>query len=423
MKKYLLFLGLLLLPITVNASNANISLTASPKAASAGKNIIVTVTVSSGSPIGYYEYTLDYNHDKLQLVGGKAYNVEYANTANQKEFKKNYTFVVKDEGANKVSVKSYAVSTNTNESMGVTVNPVNINSSGNDEINQSDNNNLSTLKIENYKIEPSFNKNTTNYVATIQDSINEINIIAKAENKNASVIGSGKHIIKQGDNRIEVIVTSESGKDKIYTIKVRLSEKNIVKIKVDGENYNLVKSLDSYKDMKNYTIKKIKIDDNTIDSLYNSKADITLIGLKNENGRIKLFVYDSDKKTYTLYNAITSDSMSILPLKTEEKLNNYELYPEVINDSPVSCYKISSSSKFCALYGIDLDTGEKKWYTYDLESKTIEIFNNNDNNQTNNKGNIKEKDTGKLIYILSGTTLLFGITTIIFAIKSSKKRK
>lgn len=419
MKKYLFLIGLLLLPISVNAANANIFLTANPKNAYTGKNVIVTVNVSSTTPIGYYEYTLDYDHDKLQLAGGKAYNIEYANTGNVKTFKKDFTFVVKDESATKVSVKSYAVSSTNNESMSVTVNPAKINSSGNDVEDQSDNNNLKLLKIENYKIEPTFNKNTTNYIAKIEDNINEINIIAKAESENASIIGDGKHIIKEGDNRIEVTVTSESGKDKVYTIKVTLKEKNPVKITIDGTNYTLVKSLENYKSMKNYTIKKIKIDDNTVDSLYNSKANITLVGLKNENGRIKLFIYDSNAKTYSIYNEITSDSISILPVKTDEVLKNYEPYTELINDNKITCYKISSSSKFCTLYAMDIATGEKDWYTYDLELKTIQRY----TEDINNYNKEKEKDTSILIYILSGTTLLFGITTIAFAIRSARKRK
>ena len=99
------------------------------------------------------------------------------------------------------------------------------------------------------------------------------------------------------------------------------------------------------------------------------------------------------------------------------------MYTEIINDYPTECYKVSSSSKFCTLYAMDLDTGEKKWYTYNLDLKTIEVFNIDDDDNSGNKENVKEKDTIKLIYILSGTTLLFGITTIVFAIKSAKRKK
>ena len=181
MKKYLFLIGLLLLPITANAASANIDLTASENKVSVGKTIIVTANVNSTTAIGYYEYTLDYDHDKLELINGRSYNIESADNANTKSFKKKFTFKVKNSGANKISVKSYAVSASgSNESMSVTVNPVSINSSGQNTINSSDNNDLESLEIENYKLEPSFNKNTTNYIAKIEDSITEINIIAKA---------------------------------------------------------------------------------------------------------------------------------------------------------------------------------------------------------------------------------------------------
>ena len=140
---------------------------------------------------------------------------------------------------------------------------------------------------------------------------------------------------------------------------------------------------------------------------------------EKENGRIKLFIYDSNAKTYSIYNEITSDSISILPVKTDEVLKNYEPYTELINDNKITCYKISSSSKFCTLYAMDIATGEKDWYTYDLELKTIQRY----TEDINNYNKEKEKDTSILIYILSGTTLLFGITTIAFAIRSARKRK
>lgn len=425
MKKYLFLIAMmLLLPITVNAANANIDINASPRKASIGTTINVTVNVNSSSPIGYYEYNLDYDHDKLELISGRSYNVESANNSTTKSFKKQFSFKVKKSGANKVSVKSYAVSAASgHESMSVTVNPVRINSSGNEVINASDNNNLSSLKIDKYKIEPSFNKNTTNYVLKIEDDIDEINVIAKPENSKASVTGDGKHKLKTGDNRIEVTVTSENGSDKIYTIKIRLTGANSLTADVDGIKYTIMKKLDSFTNLKNFEIKKIIINDTEVDSLYNSNADITLVGLKDKNGKAVLYIYDVNNKTYSLYYPIVSDSFSILPLSTTEKLDDYSIYKEMINGNQVECYKDSNDSNSCIIYGINLDTGEKDWFVYDLDKKTIKKYDssldntNIDNNEKNNKNN-----TEILIYILSGTTLLFGIMTIVFAIKSGKKK-
>ncbi len=419
MKKYLFLIGLLLLPITANAASANIDLTASENKVSVGKTVVVTANVNSTTAIGYYEYTLDYDHDKLELVSGRSYNIESANNANTKSFKKKFTFKVKNSGANKVSVKSYAVSASgSNESMSVTVNPVNINSSGKDTINSNDNNDLESLEIENYKLEPSFNKNTTNYIAKIEDSITEINIIAKAASSKASIIGDGKHSIKNGDNRIEITVTSESGKDKTYTIKVRLVEKDQLQLKIGGNTYIVIKKLNNFGGLKNYKIKNIKIKDTTIESLYNAKTGITLIGLKDEGGKSNLYIYDKDKDTYTIYNEITSEGISIMPTPGSNKPKDYYLFNETINNVEVSCYKTAKSSNFCVFHGMNLENGEEDWYVYDLEEKTIQKY----NNEAEEFYKDKMENTKVLVCILSGTTLLFGILTIGFAIKSGKRK-
>ena len=419
MKKYLFLIGLLLLPITANASNANIDLTASPSKANTGKIVVVTVNVNSTTPISYYEYTLDYDHDKLELISGRSYNIESADNADTKSFKKQFTFKVKNSGANKVSVKSYAVTAaGKKENMSVTVNPASINSSGQDTINPSDNNNLKSLEIENYKIEPSFNKNTTNYVAAIEDNINEINIIAKAESSKASIIGDGKHTIKNGDNRIEITVTSESGKDKTYTIKVRLTEKDQLQLKIDGATYIVIKKLNNFEGLKNYKIKNIKIKDTTVEALYNTKTDITLIGLKDEGGKSNLYIYDADKETYTIYNEITTDSISIMPTPNSNKPKDYYLFVETINNVDVKCYKTAKSSNYCVFYGMNLANGEENWYVYDLEEKTIQKY----NNEAEEYYKDKMENTKMLVCILAGTTLLFGILTIAFAIKSGKRK-
>lgn len=421
MKKYLILLTMILfLPITANAASANIDISASPNKASVGNKINVTVNVNSSTPIGYYEYTLDYDHDKLELVSGRSYNIDRADSSNIKSFKKQFTFKIKNNNANKISVKSYAVSAyGNNESMSVTVNPARVNSNGNEIINQSDNNNLASLEIENYKLEPSFNKNTTNYVAKIEDDISEINIIAKAENKKASIIGDGKHKLKNGDNRIEVTVTSESGKDKTYTIKVRLTEKKPITVVIDGKVYTVMKKLDSFNDLTNYKKSQIKLQEQSVEVLYNSTTNLTLLGLKDDNGNSALYIYDESDESYSLYNEIKSNNITIIPFKTDEKLKNYSKYNEIINGAEVECYKVSESSNYCVIYAMNAETGEKDWYMYNLDDNSIQKY-DKDVDIYNKE---KPDNTRMLIYILSGTTLLFGILTITFAIKSGRRRK
>lgn len=419
MKKYLFIISLLLLlPFTVNAASADIDLKATPTKASVGSTITVDVNINGSTAIGSYEYTLDYDHSKLELVEGKSYNFEHANSNNVKSFNKEFKFKVKANGASKISVKSYAVTNYSgNENLSVTVNPVSINSSGSS--NQSDNNYLSNLEIEGYSLEPKFSKNTNNYILKIDDEIGSIKIKATPENNKASVIGAGERNLKVGDNRIEITVTSESGKDKTYTIKVTLSEQNPIKVTIDDKEYTVMRKIESYSDMKNYKLMKIKIDDQTVEALYNDKTGFTLILLKDTNGKTAFYKYDEGEKEYTKYYELKSDTLSVLPISADKKLKGYTLYKETIDDSLIECYKISSSSEFCAIYAINLADGEKDWYIYDITNNTLQRYNSDISDY------YKEKmdSTVTLIYILSATTLLFGIMTISFAVKSGKKRR
>ena len=66
---------------------------------------------------------------------------------------------------------------------------------------------------------------------------------------------------------------------------------------------------------------------------------------------------------------------------------------------------------------MNLNTGEKGWYSYDKKEGTIQKYNKELEKIYKDKNN----NTKVLIYILSGTTLIFGIATIVLAIKKSKR--
>ena len=417
MKKYLFIFACMFLPLSVNAETANIDISVSKTNVNANDNITVTANVNSTTPIGYYEYTLDYDHSVLRLTNGNSYNVEKANNNNSKSFKKEFKFKVIGSGTSKINAKSYVVTSSKGDNLNVKVNPATI-TANNSNKSASSNNYLSSLEIEGYKIDPSFNKNTTNYTLKIKDDVEEINVKAKAEDDNATVTGDGKQSLKNGDNKIEIVVISENGDEKTYTILVTLIKTESIKVKVDDKNYTLIKNLQSIDVPDSYKKDKIKINNEEVEVFYSDVTKLTLVGLKDEDGKISLFVYNSNNNTYTPYNVINVDKISFLPVQTDKKLNNYSLYTESINDIQLDCYKITSSSNYCIIYGVNLKTAEEGWYSYDIKENTIQRYNYDLDNYYKDK----IKSTRVLIYILSATTLLFGITTIAFAIKSNKRR-
>lgn len=417
MKKYIFMFACMFLPLSVNAQTANIDITSSKTNANVNDNITVTANVNSSTAVGYYEYTLDYNHSVLRLTSGNPYNVEKSNNNTSKSFKKEFTFKVIGSGTSKITAKSYVITNSKNDNLDVKVNHVTINASGSNR-SSSDNNYLSFLEVEGYRINPSFNKNTTNYDLKIEDDISEINVKAKAEDENAIITGDGKQTIKDGQNKIEIVVISENGEEKTYNISVNLTKTETVQVKIDDKSYTIIKSLKDIDVPSSYKLDKIKINNEDVEVFYSDVTKLTLVALKDEQGNISLYVYNTDNNTYSPYNVINIDKISFLPVKTDKKFKNYSLYTETINNIDLDCYKLSSSSDFCIIYGINLKTGEEDWYTYSLKENTIQKY----NYELEKHYDEKLKNTRVLIYILSATTLLFGITTIVFAVKSNKKR-
>ncbi len=422
MKKYLFMIGvLLLLPISVRAESATIDLTSSKTNVSPNTNITVTATISSKNAIGTYEYTLDYNHSLLELTKGNSYVVERANSGGIKKFTKSFEFKVKSTGTSNISVKSYAVTSyGKNANMDVIINPVTINSKAENSV-KSKNNYLSSLEVEGYKLNPTFNKNTTNYILKIEDNIDEINVKAKKEDENANVTGTGKHSLSPGENKIEVIVTSESGAEKKYSILVTLKEQNAIKVKIEDKEYTVIKNLEAMSMPKDYKLLTIEIDDQEVQSYYSDTTELNLVGLKDDDGKVELYIYDMDNNTYTPYTELKISNVIFVPLKSEKKfrgLSNVSKYTEKINDLSVDCYKLNSDSDYCILYGANITAGDRGWYTYDLKENTIQRY----NIEFEDSYKDKIKNTKILIYILSATTLLFGITTIAFAVKSNKRK-
>ena len=420
MKKYLFLISLfLLMPSIVYANNsATIDITSSKEDVSVGDTITTTVTINSDTPIGYYSYTLDYNPNKLKLLSASSYIVDSPNNNNTKKIKKDFKLKVIDKGTSKISVKSYAITSFSDENkINVKINPVAISTEGLIST-YSNNNYLSTLKIDNYKLNPTFNKKTLNYKLNLNSDIEKINIVAKAESDKASVTGDGEISLLEGENKVEITVTSESGKEKIYTILITVKDENPIKVKINDKEYTLVKNISALEIPEGYKAVKIKIDSEEVGALYSDITKYTLVGLKDENGNIRLYIYDEENNTYAPYNEIVFNKISFLPLETNETLEGYQTYNETINKVDLECYKLSSNSDYCIIYGMNINTGEKGWYSYNKKEESIQKY----NNELFNVNNEKIKNSKILIYILSATTLIFGITTITLAIKKTKTK-
>lgn len=79
------------------------------------------------------------------------------------------------------------------------------------------------VKPEKYDFE-GFNKDKTEYSVQIPENINEIEVYATAVNPNAQITGTGIITLEEGESTLEIVVISENGTKKTYSINVIRTE-------------------------------------------------------------------------------------------------------------------------------------------------------------------------------------------------------
>lgn len=423
--KYLILALLMFIPIfKVNAATGLIDIYASNKSVKVGNTTTVTIYCKSSTNVGTCEYTISYDTTKLKLIEGDYSVMDVAPSASTKQLKKTYKFKVIATGSSKVTVKSYAIRTfDKEDEMKTTVSPVTITGvkeEASKPINYSTNNNLKSLEVTNYKLTPNFNKDTLEYKLELEESIEEIEIKATTEDSKATINGTGKIKVSEGENKINIIVTSEKGTKKTYTIIATVKDNNPIKVTLDNEEYTVIKRESILPKKENFKNTKVTINDEEIPALYNETNNITLIGLKDKDSNLNLYIYDSTNNTYKIYNEITFNNIKLLILEPNKEFKKYIKTSITIGDTLITGYKINKESKYTLIYGTNLETSLTDWYTYEEDENTIQKY-------TDEISNLYEKEIKqykKFILILGGAGLLLGIFAIVAcSIKASKKPK
>lgn len=85
---------------------------------------------------------------------------------------------------------------------------------------QSSNNDLSGLTVNNAIISPTFNAATTNYTASVPFDVTQLNVTATTADSKATVSISNPNLIPNETINVKVMVTAENGAKKTYTIAV-----------------------------------------------------------------------------------------------------------------------------------------------------------------------------------------------------------
>lgn len=311
--KYLLFALFMMIPFSVSAGSVSVSLSC-PGSANAGSEVTCNVNVSSDVAVN--GLSANYSLSGASYVsftpqnGFTSYNASGSGFAIGNTAGKSGSYTI---GVLKVKVNSAA-----------TIQLININASDTDfgdyniggqsrsiRIN-STNNNLGGLSLSNGTLSPSFSAGTTNYTATI-DADNVVINASKSEDSQ-SISGAGSKALNYGNNTFNIVVTSESGSSKTYTITInrpdnRSTNNNLKNLSVNQGSISFNKNTTSYSIDVDSNVSSIKVTaaledssasfvngfgSRTVDLSYGN--NVILVKVQAQNGAVKTYTINVNRK-------------------------------------------------------------------------------------------------------------------------------
>ena len=378
---------LFLTPNIVSAASANVQISA-PDSVYVGESVTVSVTISSSHSLGSWQYTVAYDDSILGDSSQGQMVASYADNSGKTSVTNSWTFTAKSAGSVSFSIPSivvYAFDDDSEMSLGgstsTSINVIKPSSGGNggnngyssgyDDYEYSDDNNLSSLTIEGFDI--NFDASVTEYSVSVPNDTKKVKIGASANDGNASVSGIGDYDVKEGNNEIKIVVTAENGDTKTYTINVNVKELSPIEVKVNDKTYSVVRKSDKLpKANATYKASTILIRGESVPCYHSDITDIYLVGLVDEKGKIVLYNYDSKSDKFIEYNEINIGGLYISLIDTNEIPKGFTKGLVKIGDKEYNGYLKEGS--YSLLYGINLETGEKNFYSYDSSESTIQKF-------------------------------------------------
>lgn len=342
-----------------------------------GNTITTTVTISSSEALGSWNFVVGYDTSKLTLLDNTTQRIVGYGDGSTKSKSYTFKFKAKAVGTAKVYIDSasYYTWNEVAENVSKGSKSINVvNKTTAPTVRYSKNNNLSSLEIEGYKLKPEFNKDKLEYTITLPKETYKIKLNAKTEDSKASVSGIGEITLVDGENKLEVKVTAENGNVKTYVIKATVEEPNPINVKIDDKEYTVVRKKDGLTIPTNYRETTIDLSGESVLAFYGEITKYNLVALKDENSNINLYIYDND--TYKLYKELNFNSINIYPYQIDDDkiLKGYSKDKMDINGIELEI--LTDNKGYPIVYGMNLNTGEISYYTYDAKENTLQRYNN-----------------------------------------------
>ena len=275
---------------------------------------------------------------------------------------------------------------------------------------KSSNNYLNSLEVEGYEISPAFDKKTSEYSVSVPSTVSKITINASKEDSYASISGTGEKEVSEGLNTFDITVISETGVSNIYSLKVNVLDQNPIEVTVNNKKYTVVKESKNLTKPELFEEATIKIGEFDIPAFKNEITGYTLVGLKDESGKIRLFIYDNEK--YQSYDEYLTKRLTLVFKTPSKRLNNFTSKTITLNEKEISAF---TDGKVTLVYAVNLEDGKESYYKYDGE--VMQKFDIDEYNKEQKDKDLKEG----IIYGLAALSLELFLIVILILVKNKKK--
>lgn len=402
--KKLLFSIIIFITCSISVNAGAVDLYASRTTVTVGDSVIITVKTNDA--MGKYSLT----SSNSSVISGGINEGGFKTPSEQAT----YTFRTHNPGTATITFAPQNMALYSNDSRYTSSSSITIRVNARRQL--STNNNLASLGIDGANLNPEFNSNTLEYAVELEAGTEKINVNASVADGNASVSGTGEKEVTEGDNNIEVVVTAENGATKTYTIKATVKEYNPVKVKIDKEEYTVVRNKKNLTPPNNYEETTLTINDEEIPAYQNKITKYTIIALKDNKGNQNWYV--KEKNNYRLYKEYNFSNTILYPLELEEIPSGYSKTSIKYNDERITAYKLKNNSKYALIYAMNIETGKTNIYMYDSKEDTVQIYNDEHINELVSENEFYLKI---LIGVSAGVVLSIGI--IIFLLIKNRKLK
>ena len=424
----LIILSLLMIP-NYEAQAADVSLSVSASTVNIGDTVKVTVSVPDGTTatvdltewsnvlsfssasvdVGTNGGTITINLGKMSMANSNSVTITFkANTSGTANIKATVESAVDNNTVEDVALGGASTTIKVENK---TTDPGN--SGGTTEPQKSADNSLSSLKLSNATLSPSFKKSTTKYTATVAYDVTKVVVSAKTSNNKAvieSVTDDGTVNLKVGENTIKIVVRAENGVKATYTIVVTRKAQESTPVtppEVDtpptseitppevnemlqwnGEQLQPVETIPQESIPANFESTLLVVNGQQLQGLTFTKGDLKVLYLNNTNGAGSLYVYDEAQQTiYPFIKLISEKGHVIVLLPDEQNAPAPEGFENctfsIEGKGLVSAYQLkediaSEESEvnirdFYLVYCMN-DAGEKGWYMYDSIEGTYQRY-------------------------------------------------